>query len=142
MAEFLKKVIPLSKECIEWLEKKFAAFTHSHDQYTTPQQVSSLISASGGQFPDWKNVIGLSPNTGYTAATNGYLMIGVAGGNGTRMIATNINGTYIEWYGDSGAYQYGWGCMQVFLPIKKGCSYSFGYNSGNQGVRFALFVGC
>lgn len=92
-------------------------------------------------FPTWENVItDLQPDTTYTAETNGFLMLGIAGGNGNRLISTIINGVQYDWWGDAGSERYGWGCMQVYLPIAKGCIYSFLPPPSNQSFRFALFV--
>ena len=139
-----------ASERTTWNSKANAS--HSH----TTSQISGLDTALAGKaasnhthtasslgigsFPKWTNVINISADQTYTAATDGYLMIGVAGGNGNRQIQTNINGTTYVWNGDNGAYQYGWGCMQVYLPIAKGVQYSFSYASRNQEVTFARFV--
>ncbi len=93
-------------------------------------------------FPDWTKVTGLSRGSTYKFPYNGYLVVGMAGGNGDRWISVNINGVSRTYWGDSGAYKYGWGCMQLTLPIRRNISFSFNNNTSNQSTRFAYFVGC
>ena len=137
---FPTKVIPFSQACKTWLDRTYAPKVHDHSGvYLTREEVLGIVSSSGGEFPDWSSVTDLEANTTYTANTNGFLMIGVAGGNGNRQITTTINGVTLQWNGDFGSYQYGWGCMQVYLPIKKGSTYSF---SHQQSKAFARFITC
>ena len=91
-----------------------------------------------GSFPTWTNVANVSANTTYTAQHDGYLMLGMGGGNGTYWIDTTINGTTYRWNGNTdNAYKYGWQTMQLCLPMAKGVTYSF---TGSKSFFYARFV--
>ncbi|MBR1988343.1 MAG: hypothetical protein IKA36_04800 [Clostridia bacterium] len=124
--------------------------THTH----TTSQISGLDTALAGKassnhshtaaslgisiFPTWKSVTNVAANTTYTATNDGYLMLGMGGGNGSYWIDTTINGTYYRWNGNTdNAYKYGWQTMQLCLPMAKGTTYYF---TGSMGFMYARFV--
>lgn len=121
-----------------WVDSTFLKKTDA-DKFITAPEVTSILNTSAIGFPDWTKVSTLTTATTYTAPTNGYLIVGTKGGNGNRWIDVAINGANYRFNGDNGAYQYGWGCMQLTLPMSKGTKYQF---SVSQKLAFAYFLGC
>ncbi len=61
MADFLKKVIPFSTECINWLQNKFALKSHG-DHYTAAEITAMINNSVGvggslGSMPDYSRAI-------------------------------------------------------------------------------------
>lgn len=139
---FQKRILYGVEALKRWVTTTFATKTQLSD-YTTPSQVQTLISNSAGDFPDWTNVQALVEGRQYTADKNGYILVGVAGGNGNRYIYFTVNERTYTFVGDEGSYKYGWGCMQMCLPIKKGVIFSVSSpQSHGASWRFGYFVKC
>ncbi len=137
-----RKMIPGLYKFKQWIQDTFLTKSDASTTYTTTSQVQTIINASGGGFPDWTHVKTLSEGATYIAERDGYIIFGGAGGNGDRCLYATINGNTYTFTGDTGAYKYGWGCMQLTLPIKKGVRYSIRTLNGHGCTwRFGYFIG-
>lgn len=137
---FKRRALPTAQNYIT--KEEHDAKIAELEQKISAVEQSVTVTIEKFDFPDWTKLTALNENEVYRFDTNGYLLVGMRGGNGDRWIETSINGQTIRWLGDSGSYKYGWGCMQVYLPIRKGVSFYFCVNHRNQSVAFAYFLGC
>lgn len=134
---FKRRILPTSKPYTT--KEEYEAKIKELEQKIDDLKSSITVSIEQLDFPDWSKVTQLAVNTTYNFDTNGYLLIGQGGGDGNRQITTIINGKKIIWNGDNGAYKYGWGCMQVYLPIRKNITFSFNVT---QDLKFGYFLSC
>lgn len=128
LQQSIQSSISSAKTTIQnWCNERFSLLGHKH-----------TVSELGiGSFPTWTSVQNVSAKVQYIAETDGYLLIGIGGGNGNYSITTVINGTTYSWPGQTGAYKYGWMTMQLCLPMAKGTTYYFTHT---QTLRFARFL--
>lgn len=137
---FPRRLLATSKDYITKEEHNAAIATLEARINSLQQSVNTAVNTFN--FPNWSKLYAVGENHSYTFLSNGYLLVGMASINSDRWIDTNINGRYIRWSGDSGAYKYGWGCMQIFLPISKNTPFSFSVNHRHGILTFAYFLEC
>ena len=137
---FQRRQLPTSQNYVT--QEQYATKIQELERKLNEIQSSVNVTIEKFDFPDWSKFTSLNENQVYTFDTNGYLLVGTNGGNGNRWIETTINGRTVRWTGDGGAYKYGWGCMQVYLPIRRNIPFRFAVNHNNQTLSFAYFLGC
>ena len=137
---FQRRLLPTSQNYVT--QEQYDAKIQEFEQKLNDIQSSVSVTIEKFDFPDWSKFTSLNENQEYEFDTNGYLFVGTNGGNGNRWIETTINGRTVRWTGDSGAYKYGWGCMQVYLPVRRNILFTFKVNHRNQILSFAYFLGC
>ena len=137
---FQRRLLPTSQNYVT--QEQYDAKIQEFEQKLNDIQSSVSVTIEKFDFPDCSKFTPLNENQEYEFDTNGYLFVGTDGGNGNRWIETTINGRTVRWTGDSGAYKYGWGCMQVYLPIRRNTKFTFHVNHSNQKLSFAYFLGC
>lgn len=137
---FKRRLLPTSQNYVT--QDQYDSKIREFEQKLNEIQTSVNVTIEKFDFPDWNNLTTLSENQEYTFDTNGYLLVGISGGNGNRWIETTINGRTVRWDGDHGSYKYGWGCMQAYLPIRRNTRFTFRISHNNQYLAFAYFLGC
>lgn len=137
---FQRRQLPTSQNYVT--QEQYATKLQELEQKLNEIQSSVSVTIEKFDFPDWSKFTSLTENTTYTFDTNGYLLAGTNGGNGDRWIDVWINGRSVRFTGDGGAYKYGWGCMQIYLPIRRNIPFRFAVNHNNQILSFAYFLGC
>ena len=137
---FQRRLLPTSQNYVT--QEQYNAKIQEFELKFYDIQSSVSVSIENFDFPDWSKFTSLNEDQEYVFDTNGYLFVGTNGGNGDRWIETTINGRTVRWTGDGGAYKYGWGCMQVYLPVRRDIRFTFKVNHRNQSLSFAYFLGC
>lgn len=134
---FPRRILPTSQPYITKAE--YDAKVSELERKIEEFKQSISVTVEQIDFPDWTKLTSLKANTTYTFDTNGYLLVGTSGGNGNRWIETTINGQKIRWNGDYGSYKYGWGCMQLYIPIRRNINFTF---KVSQSLPYAYFLAC